>query len=588
MSKPLKYIVRITGLTLPVILCAWYIHSYATNGVWQDEWSFVEYLKKFESGNYDLAGLFQYQHNEHKLFIPSLLLILVAHVCRYDGVAIQYVGLAIICLTCGILLTMSLQRVRQYRFAEVLLLPVLLLGFSLRQWENLICCFPYSILSVSLLFIVTTFLLDSLPASIWCLGGGLLSALCCTYSYGNGLLVWPLGLFQLLFTAYFLSGQDRKTALRAAVVWALCGALVLASYFSNYAIRKSFAGYLLFEHVKKEPSVYGHFFVDSLAIPLTGDQDLAWKAGLTLSALLITTLILFAKRTYVFSKQSAAPTSLLLFGLISTVLIFLGRSGMGGQAILCSRYASLTNLWIIGFYLLLVTGAKVPSLWSRANLVLLPLGFLAALTVFGYVISFQKAQAEGDRIATIRLVAANKLLNYKIESDESLMDILPFPKFVRLFAPYLETCGYSVFDKRIKIRTYRRNRDLCPPYCQFDTTGITKEEPPGWAIMTPGAVTYEVAKFSGWLIDSGKPQQRLAKFFIVIDGAQEFEAACGLYRPDVAEHFHRYENSYKYSGFNFVCRPDILTKGRHTVSIRTIANDGEEYISPELSTFAIH
>lgn len=588
MSKPVKYIVWICSLLLPLLISAWYICSYATNGVWQDEWSFVEYLKKFEEGNYDLLGLFQYQHNEHKLFIPSLLLILVAHSTRYDGVVVQYVGLIIIALSSSILLTMTWQRARGLFFAPLYLVPVLLLCFSLRQWENLICCFPYSILSVSLFFVVSTFLLESTQENIWCLVGGLVSALLCTFSYGNGLFAWPLGLCQLIASAFILPAKDRGPVLRNAGIWTLVGSLVLAAYFSNYTIRKSFAGYLLINHLTREPGLYGQLFVDALATPLTGYQNWALSMGLVLLVLIVTTIVLFLIKAYRLTKQSVAPMSLILFGLISTLLIFYGRSGMGVQALLCSRYASVTNLWIIGFYLLLITTIKVPSPWPNKMIARLPLAFLVVLMLLGYIISFQEAQAEGERLLSIRLVAANELLQYKIEPDETLMDILPFPRFVRMFAPYLEMRGYSVFNKSAKIGKYPRSVQLTQPYCHFDSAGPVREDVPSLGNMTPRVVTYEAAKFSGWVIDSSKPQQKLAKLFVIIDGKQEFEAACGLYRPDVAEHFQRHEKSYERSGFHFICRPDLFNKGTHTVSIRTIATSGEEYASPILTTFSIH
>jgi hypothetical protein len=587
-SKPLKYLICIIGFLLPLFLCACYIHSYAVSGVWQDEWAFVQYLEKIESGICDFAGLFQYQHNEHKLFVPSLLLVLVAHFSQYDGVAIQYVGLGIMTLTAGLFLTMSWPRVKQLPLSVVWLIPVLLISFSLRQWENLICCFPYSILLVSFFFVATIVLLDNLQGRFWCLLLGLLSALCCTYSYANGLLVWPLGLLQILGSAYFLMGADRRTFLRASVIWTIFAFLVSTFYLSNYVMKKSFAGYVLLNHLQKDPGGYIRLFIDSLATPLMGYLNWASAAGLTLIALAIVSLVLFAHRTYSAGRLSVAPMSLLLFGLSSSVLIFLGRAAMGSQSILCSRYSSLTNLWLIGFYLFLISSIPLPLAKLKATVSLLAPAVLAVLIVWSYAISFQEAQAEGDKVSFNRLVAANELLNYKTESDETLLDVLPFPKIIRLFAPYLEERHYSVFKVEAEPKRRERTKGSAAPQCQFDCVGITSEELPSWGGTPLKPASYNVAKFSGWIVDYAKPEQRIAKLFIDIDGKREFEAACRLYRPDVVDCLHKYEDAYKYSGFHLVCRPDIFSKGVHSVSIRTIANDGEEYISPTLATFFVH
>jgi hypothetical protein len=414
-----------------------------------------------------------------------------------------------------------------------------------------------------------------------------MSALCCTYSYANGLFVWPLSLIQLLASAWFSSGKNRQTYWRNAIVWAFFAFAVIAVYLTNYSFKKSFAVSTLLDNARKMPVHYARCLVDGLATSLTGYGDWNLYAGFLLICLGIISVFAFCKRVYIFSKDALAPLSLMLFGIISTALIFLGRAGADIQSVLCSRYASLTNLWIIGFYLFLLSCLKLPLSKPKQILALFPIAALAVLMFGGSVISIQEAMAEGDRLSYIRRIAANELLNYKIEPDEALMDILPFPKWIRIFAPYLEERCYSVFGQQIDGKKRSKNNELVLPDVHFDVAGITFEEVSGWANKIPQVVHYQVAEFSGWTIDYAKPEKCLTRLYVIIDGKQEYQAACRLYRPDVANHFQRHEKSFRYSGFHFTCRPELFGKGKHTISLRSIDDEGQEYISSNLATFSV-
>jgi FkbM family methyltransferase len=87
-------------------------------------------------------------------------------------------------------------------------------------------------------------------------------------------------------------------------------------------------------------------------------------------------------------------------------------------------------------------------------------------------------------------------------------------------------------------------------------------------------------RFSGWAVD--EPNHSAAGGVdIVIDGVP-YGAVYGWYRSDVADHFKNM--SYLHSGFALVLEPGTLSKGRHTVAVRTISHDKSSYYEgPTLS-----
>lgn len=456
--KALKYLLITCALLIPVLVCVGFIHRYAVNGLWFDEWSLVPYLQQFDLGKLNLGELFQYQHNEHKHFIPALLLILVAHFTKYDGIILQYVGLAIMVITTIVLMAMTWQRVKGRPFAWLFLLPVSLVPLSLRQWENLITCYPYDPLCVSLFFVLTVFLLDNLAEgrhTYWKFAGAMVTAFCCTYSFGNGLLVCPIGFLQLFSYLGFVQGKERKTIRRLAIVWGIASIFLVSYYLITYHWPINSSRHLLFSYIFKEPAPYLWQFIVGLAGSMFDYDAQAFEAGLIMAFLGIISLVLAMSKSISWSKQLIAPIALMGYGFISTCVIFFARAHTAYNAVLSSRYAAITGVGLVGFYLFQITVlSNLPKSHGDQKskparlLTTITCAALVVLMLGGFIASFHEGRAAGQCMKSRHLIAAEKLLHYRSQSDESLKDIVPFPNLVRTFAPYLESKGYSVFREQ--------------------------------------------------------------------------------------------------------------------------------------------
>ena len=65
------------GLGLPVFLCFNFIYRFGVDVPFWDQWELVPFLDLWASGTLSLGDLFS-QHNEHRIFFPRLIMLLLA------------------------------------------------------------------------------------------------------------------------------------------------------------------------------------------------------------------------------------------------------------------------------------------------------------------------------------------------------------------------------------------------------------------------------------------------------------------------------------------------------------------------------
>ncbi|MCX6006917.1 MAG: hypothetical protein NTZ34_06610, partial [Chloroflexi bacterium] len=132
--------------------------------------------------------------------------------------------------------------------------------------------------------------------------------------------------------------------------------------------------------------------------------------------------------------------ALILFTCGSVLLLVLGRSGLGIEQALHSRYISFTVLGIIGLYLAIISLPQkfinIRSLTFRAAVSLLLL-FLLSLDI--YMPLFQ------SKFLDNRQLAQQYLMTYQSQSDENLKSLQPNPEEVKLYAPILMKYRLNVF-----------------------------------------------------------------------------------------------------------------------------------------------
>jgi hypothetical protein len=109
-----------------------------------------------------------------------------------------------------------------------------------------------------------------------------------------------------------------------------------------------------------------------------------------------------------------------------------------------------------------------------------------------------------------------------------------------------------------------------PPLYNLEQIGSMKDVLSGKTITLDARAPVTLI---GWAVD-GKAQNAAGGVDIVFDSVP-YAADYGIDRPDVSEHFHI--SLYLKSGFAFTLPAGRLSPGKHTMSVRVLANDGKSY-----------
>ena len=303
----------------------------------------------------------------------------------------------------------------------ILFIPVVWLLWSLRQWENFLFGFQLNFFLCILGFVISVVLLDRSQDISLSFLGALFGAVITSFSILNGLLIWPVGILQIL-----LQRKGKKHA-------PLLGVIVPRNLFS------------LFPYLDKtrQPAFNVLYFRGSgnlnkifFCIHGISGSSGPWADILILYSVLVGIFIVFFTIVgivltvkYDLVKENLPWIALLLFSLGTAFMTTIGRSGLGIAQALSSRYVTFTIPGIIGLYLLYV------SLYRNKGPVTLPSGFiLRAITciiLFGVLLGMIEGLALGMKIASDREKMTCTLMHYRFASDDTLSALHPDPGFTK-------------------------------------------------------------------------------------------------------------------------------------------------------------
>jgi hypothetical protein len=577
----LNYWVVFVFAVLALWLCVSFVQSYAVNGVWQDEWAFIPYLRDLQAGKLDLWQLFISQHNEHRLCVAVFVLILIGAVTQYNGVAISMAGLGVIVLSVIMMCMIAWRRAKNLPFGVLFLIPVILVGLSLRQWENMICVCPFAPLFPPCTFIATILLLEGIEASkfVWLrVSLAIFLAFCGTFSFANGILAFPLGLVTLFLPSILNKKSPSTRTKLSALVFGGAGLIVLGTYAMTFTgFGPNAATHLSISKLVTHPAVCAKRLLLCLATPLVGVADEAYVIGALLTGVLLATIFLLVKNRTKLDQTVVAPSMLVCFGLLSTLMIWYARAEAPTIFFLSSHYASFLNLWVIGIYAMLLGLVSSPLGGLSRRLAITTLSVLTLIMIVSPFLSMKEGAETGEVIRTVRLAAANKLLNWKIQSDTSLLDECYSAKWVRYLAPYIEENHLSIFANSSSPvmdagNVQPTNGNIaCHIECAgpaVDTTATTTHE-------GPPVINYPVAKVAGWIEEKTKPN-KVARILVETDAGVTYEAASSLYRLDLVARYK--DESLKRSGFCLVCDPRKAIGLSKSISIIAEDKDGQRFL----------
>ena len=363
----------------PLFVCLAYVAKYAVNVPYYDQWEFVPTLEKWFDGRIGLGDLFA-QHNDHRIFFPRLVMLGLASATRWNVLWEQWASLGFLTLSFGLAFALyrrSCQEPLGLR-AYMRFLPVALLIASLRQWENLLFGWQLQIFLCALAVFATVLFLDRSRAPDRFLLLAIMSGVVSTFSFANGLLIWPIGVSQLMLR----NPRDR----RSVALWSLAGGAAITTYLVGLRLAPQVAApplmriaYLFI--VIGGPLAMGKSSISSVGGPIPFlDLALVALTGAFLCFVLLQA-VLVLWRGERLSRQ-AVWLAVSAFGFGSSLLVALGRASYGLEQALSSRYVTFTTLCPMGAYVLLAAAARLEvrgASLSKALLVGLTVLIVAAV-----------------------------------------------------------------------------------------------------------------------------------------------------------------------------------------------------------------
>ena len=435
-----RYLPIITLSLVPIICLIYFVAKYSVDVPYWDQWGLIPLLEKSYSGTLSFMDLWS-QHNEHRIFFPKIVMITLA---RLSGWNINYEFAANILVGTGIFIVI----IRQLKITNKLMpsyriywaIPIIsLVVFSLSQWENWSWGWQFQIF-LNIFAVITGIIFLAAPGRKWlCFTVASLMGIVATYSFSNGIIFWPIGLFIL----FFIKHENKKDKIVAITVWSLVGMLVICSYLYKYKKPESHPSLLSFV---RHPIEYVKYVLAYLGAALGSYRPKAaiffGLFGLAVSGF---SILILTKRCCTKFHVLVPYIALSLYSVFSAILTGVARVGFGFRQALSSRYVTISNLfWICNIVLLCLLASKRHIRFKGRLVYTRPTVFsIVIIIVFFLTVNSINSVSSLKKHYRIIKPARDELLS--AEDDELLRRLYPDPNAVRSFIEILKKYKLSVF-----------------------------------------------------------------------------------------------------------------------------------------------
>lgn len=318
-----------------------FVATRGTSVPYWDQFAVAEFLihTADTTGVPSFSALFA-QHNESRKFFPRLLFWLLSLPGTWDVRREMFAHVALLIAGAGLLTLLARRTLPPWPAAFASLIGGVLL-LSVSQWQNLLWGIQIvtSIPTVALLLSVYVLYLDR-PHLYLRTALAALCALVATFSYANGMALWPL-LVPVLLLAPASTPRHRRIAL---VGFILIATAAIGAYFYNYARPGSHPG---FDTAVKSPEAALRYFILFLGngIRISPSQPVPMLVGALAFALICICTVLLYGSAFVHRSlgplRTACPwLTLAAYSLLSAATTTAGRLGFGVQTALSERYVT--------------------------------------------------------------------------------------------------------------------------------------------------------------------------------------------------------------------------------------------------------
>ena len=554
---------------LPVCQLAaiiWLVWNRTPHLPWWDEWELANFLEVADLGRLHLADFWTFQ-NEHRIFLPRLILFALIKLTAWDRQVIMTLNLVVACVGAA-LIGVGLRRTVGAVGARLLFVPASLLLFSFGNYENWLFAFQLNFILAFCGVACCLWALTPLSADRgatdrrWWFA--VLGAIVASLSTLSGLVAW----FAFL-PAIWRCGRV------ARAVWCLTAVGIILPYFNGFP-RGTVVRASLLDAID--------YALVCLGAPLGATVSLARLWGFVGVAGMAALLLAYWRSGGQW-RRLAGWLGLALHALGTVLVTTIGRAALGPEQALTSRYRLFSALWwvallVVGYLAVVAVRRAAAPRWSprivrRATIAACLLGGLPLLLGLGQAnragfvdgLNWQESFRQHERC----------VLDYPEASDDCLEEFYVSAPIVRIHAAFLEQHQLGAFRAAATSAPLRLTRggSILAKIDTVDGTAVTDE------VATVSADAPVVIR--GWALDSAARAPG-STVYLWIDERYTYRAVYGDERPDVAATTGIAATEV---GFAATLPPGMLTPREHTLTVVVVAADGRSYgVSPQPMTIA--
>jgi len=523
---------------LPVTLLLWFVCNFSVNVPFGDEWALPVFFEKVALGSANFTDFFA-QHNEHRMFFPKIIFIILAFSSKWDVRLEMYFSIFLAMVSfCAMYRIAANSQNQDSKLFHLFNIATCILIFSLVQRENWLWGFQVAWFLINTCVILAVFFLV-VPTRLLPSQRLYLSAICCfiaSFSSAHGLLSW----IALLPTVASVQGSARQRKVRLSL-WMALFFLSLFIYLIGYVKPSHHPDIFFF---LKEPLIATTYLLTLLGNPIGKLIIPDVIFGLIIAATFVLFNIYYLKNYKSEFAHDAAPwLSLGWFATLFALMTTLGRAGFGVEQALSSKYTTGCVLLVISLLQIWRLLIYYERNWLQKNTYINYgcIYFVGIITaVFIANSSDAITQAEETWLQKTSAEACLEVVHFIDKSisqqPNNCLNLLS-PSVARLkeFADPLQRMGFRDFPRNITFTT-----QPVKIYGNIDNHPSTDNP-----VMLPKKGNIEI---SGWAII---PEQREQPKVVLLsyDGSQSFfaNAALDSYRPDVAKYLN--SGLYQKSGW---------------------------------------
>ncbi len=439
---------------LPIVLLLGFVASFSVNVPIGDEWALVSIFEKIYTGKASFSDFFA-QHNEHRIFFPKIIFVVLASISKWNIEYEQYFSIFLAILAFGLIYKLSSEQTgtqgQNWSFHLANILTCMLI-FSLVQHENWLWGFQLSWFLINACVTAAIFLINSPSLVDWSARKRVsLSALSCfvaSFSLAHGLLSW----LALIPSIASIPGSSIQK-LRNILIW--IGLFIVSVYIYLIEYQKPPYHPDIFFFLKHPFQAATYFFI-FIGSSLARSSNFAFITGIIIFSIFITLTYYFITNHKVIA-QASPWLSLGLFAVLFALLTTVGRVGFGIEQAHASRYTSTSVFLVISIIqlwrLYLCFKLNLIKVLNEKSYKI----FAGILTVIFIINSLQSIpigkqaweQKENSKVCWELLYYMDESHFRKEAPNSCLKELFPSPIAVKAFSESLAKVGLRSFPRDI-------------------------------------------------------------------------------------------------------------------------------------------